>query len=176
MLSLVPGPWGRILLGITAAVGVGLAAHGWSTRHTPAAFGSIGAATRPPAAHPPVAASSSPPAAAGSPATAPGPGTPGPLLASQSFAPYAFLVWPGQLTAAGRAAETGLTITVRRHGAGIEVAAGVSGQPSSPAHYYPAGERVYVIEASLGDDSGNSDYNLGDDGIVVTNAQGRIIQ
>jgi hypothetical protein len=36
--------------------------------------------------------------------------------------------------------------------------------------------RVYVVEASLGDDSGNSDYSLGDDGLVVTDAQGRIIR
>jgi hypothetical protein len=35
---------------------------------------------------------------------------------------------------------------------------------------------VYVVEASLGDEAGNSDYNLGDDGVVVTDAQGRIVQ
>jgi hypothetical protein len=33
---------------------------------------------------------------------------------------------------------------------------------------------VYVVEVSLGDDSGGTDYNLGDDGLVVTNAQGRL--
>jgi hypothetical protein len=35
---------------------------------------------------------------------------------------------------------------------------------------------VYFIEASLGDDSGNSEYNYGDDGVLVTNADGRIVQ
>jgi hypothetical protein len=35
--------------------------------------------------------------------------------------------------------------------------------------------RPFVV-ASLGDDSGNSDYSLGDDGLVVTDAQGRIIR
>jgi hypothetical protein len=35
---------------------------------------------------------------------------------------------------------------------------------------------VYVVEASLGDDSGGTDYNLGDDGLIVTDAQGRILQ
>jgi hypothetical protein len=35
---------------------------------------------------------------------------------------------------------------------------------------------VYVIEASMGDDSGNSDYSLGDDGLAVTDSQGRIVQ
>jgi hypothetical protein len=35
---------------------------------------------------------------------------------------------------------------------------------------------VYVVEASLGDEAGHSDYNLGDDGVVVTDAHGRILQ
>jgi hypothetical protein len=35
---------------------------------------------------------------------------------------------------------------------------------------------VYVIEASLGDDSGSTDYSLGDDGLVVTDASGGIIR
>jgi len=35
---------------------------------------------------------------------------------------------------------------------------------------------VYVVEASMGDEAGSSDYNLGDDGVVVTDAHGRILQ
>jgi hypothetical protein len=56
----------------------------------------------------------------------------------------------------------------------LSVIATVNGQQGSP-HYYPLGEHVYVVEATMGDDSGNSDYNLGDDGLVVTDAQGRIV-
>jgi hypothetical protein len=41
---------------------------------------------------------------------------------------------------------------------------------------YVGGARVYVVEQSLGDDSGNSDYNLGDDALVVTDAKGGIIR
>ena len=74
------------------------------------------------------------------------------------------------------AALIGLSVTVHRHGTGISVTAGVNGQAASAPQYYPVGARVYVVEASLGDDSGNSDYNLGDDGIIVTDAQGRIVQ
>jgi hypothetical protein len=33
-----------------------------------------------------------------------------------------------------------------------------------------------VIEAAMGDDSGTSDYNLGDDGLVITDSRGRILQ
>jgi hypothetical protein len=35
---------------------------------------------------------------------------------------------------------------------------------------------VYVIEASMGDEAGSADYNLGDDGLVVTDAHGRIVR
>jgi hypothetical protein len=101
---------------------------------------------------------------------------PGPLLSSQSFAPYSYRVWPGAPSPAARAALTGLSISVSRQGSGVLVTAGVSGQPRGAPHFYPSGARVYVVEASMGDDSGTSDYNMGDDGLVVTNAQGRILK
>ncbi len=75
---------------------------------------------------------------------------------------------------AAQTALTGLTVSVHRQSAGLSVIASVNGQQGS-AHFYPLGVRVYIVEASLGDDSGNSDYNLGDDGIIVTDARGRIV-
>jgi hypothetical protein len=71
---------------------------------------------------------------------------------------------------------TGLSISVRRTGSDISVRAGASGQPQAPARSYHGGARVYVVEASLGDEAGNFDYNLGDDGVLVTDAHGRIVQ
>jgi hypothetical protein len=70
---------------------------------------------------------------------------------------------------------TGLSISVSKTGSGISVTAGLSGHPGAP-HAYPGGARVYVVEASMGDEAGTTDYNLGDDGVVVTDAQGRIVQ
>jgi hypothetical protein len=101
---------------------------------------------------------------------------PGPRLNAQSYASYSYRVWPGPVSSAAKVAGTGLAITVRRHGSGIMVTAGVAGQPPQPARFYPTGRAVYVVEATMGDDSGNSDYNLGDDGLVVTDSQGRILQ
>jgi hypothetical protein len=98
------------------------------------------------------------------------------MLSSQPYASYAFQVWPGPVSAAAKAARTGLMISVRRQGSGIVVTAGVAGQPAPPPRFYPAGTKVYVIEATMGDDSGNSDFNLGDDGLAVTDAQGRILR
>lgn len=181
---------GLTALAVTAIVGVVLAVHGWSARHSTAAFGSVASASVPPAspstpaqAHSPAppsgrSASSAPP---GGPAASSGPTasaapTAGPLLSAQAYAQYAFRVWPGPLSTSAKAAEAGLAISVRRQAGGLLVSAGVNGQPASPARRYPAGARVYVVEAALGDDSGNTDYNLGDDGLVVTDARGRIIQ
>lgn len=157
------GPRGTLVLALTGVLGAGLALHGWSARHTPAALGSIGRGAT--SSRPSVHATPSPTAAA----------SPGPLLRSQSFAPYAYAIWPGKLGPTAQAAQAGLTITVRRQGTGLSVVAGVTGQQTGAPHYYPLGARVYVIEASFGDDSGNSDYNLGDDGIIVTDANGRIV-
>jgi hypothetical protein len=78
------------------------------------------------------------------------------------------------VSTAAKQALTGLTVSVHRQPAGLSVTAGVVGQAAAP-HVYPTGARVYVVEASLGDDSGNSDYSLGDDGLVVTDSAGRVV-
>jgi hypothetical protein len=180
------GPLGVTLLGVTAVAGLVLAVHGWSGRHaglTPGALaggGSSPAVTAGPARHSRSAGPSASAAAPGASAAAPRASgaspqaSPGPLLSSQSYAQYSFRVWPGTPSASAQAALTGLSVKVHRQGSGISVTAGVIGQSAGAPTFYPRGAVVYVIEASLGDDSGNSDYSLGDDGLVVTDAQGRI--
>lgn len=174
------GPLGSALLGVTAIVALFLAVHGWSARQLPAAIGSVGGGSSQAAGTAPGSASS--PSAAGphSAATSGGAASsapaPGPLLSSQQYAPYSFRVWPGTLSGASRAAMTGLRITVHSKPGGINVSASVIGQAAPAPVFYPGGARVYVIEAAMGDDSGNSDFNLGDDGIVITDARGRILR
>jgi hypothetical protein len=65
---------------------------------------------------------------------------------------------------------------VHQQTTGLSITAGVNGQQAGQAHFYPHGAHVYVVEAAMGDDSGSSDYNLGDDGLVVTDSLGRIVQ
>jgi hypothetical protein len=79
------------------------------------------------------------------------------------------------MSQAARAAMTGLVV-VHRQGSGIEVTAGAAGQPNAAPAFYPAGVKVYVVEAALGDDSNNTDFNFGDDALVVTDSQGRIVR
>jgi hypothetical protein len=180
------------VLGVVALGGIALAVHGWAGRHALIAPGSLAGgashaaqstATPPangsghtaPSGSGPTAPSSARPTASGSGGQATH-STPGPLLSSQAYAQYSFLVWPGTPSSVARAAMTGLTISVHRTGPGITVTAGVTGQQAPSPAYYSTGAKVYVIEASLGDDSNNLDYNLGDDGLVVTNSAGRILR
>jgi hypothetical protein len=169
------------LLALAGLAGVLLAVHGWSARGSSAALGSIGGSSAGPA-RPSVSPSQAPPSSSVSPTAGPQPSsgpsaaTPGPLLSSQSYASYSFVVWPVKPSQAAKAALTGLSVTVHRQGNGISVVAGVNGQAAGTPHFYPTGDRVYVVEASMGDESGNTDYNLGDDGIIVTDAHGRIVQ
>jgi hypothetical protein len=173
------GPRGITLLAVSGVVGLLLAAHGWAGHNT---NGAVGSAVINPAAqesgHAPPAPTQAPSTAApttgavhsGAPAS-----SPGPLLKSQPFAQYAFGIWPGTPSGAAKSALAGLSISVRRQGTGLSISAAVNGQQPGAARFYPGGARVYVVEAAMGDDSGSSDYNLGDDGIVVTDVQGRIV-
>ena len=181
---------GIALLGVTGAVGLVLAVHGWSARSSTTLPGAIAGHSQAAADGPassrhaasntggvanrqagPVASATGTPSASPSAAT-----RIGPALASQSYAQYAFAVWPGAPSAAAKAAMTGLSISVSRTAGGIRVVAGVVGQSSTQAQVYAGGAKVYIVETSLGDDSGNADYNLGDDALIVTNAAGRILQ
>ncbi len=101
---------------------------------------------------------------------------PGPSLSSEPYASVAYQIWPGPVSSAASQALTGLAISVHQRASGLAVTAAARGQGPAISQIYPGGVRVYVVEASLGDDSGNLDYSLGDDGVVVTDAQGRIIQ
>jgi hypothetical protein len=172
------------VLAVVAVGGIALAAHGWSARHavlTPGSLAAGSSATSPAstagagsAPHHAATPRSASPTRSGAHRTSGG--SAGPLLRSQSYASYAFLVWPEIQSSSARAAMTGLTISVHRSGGGISVKAGVTGQQAPSAAFYPSGAKVYIVEASLGDDANNTDYSLGDDGLVVTDSGGRIVR
>ena len=178
------GPRGLAVLAAVALGGIALAAHGWSARNPVTPGPLAGGSPTATATHP--ASGGSPPHHGGArrARARPAPsgarhashGTAGPLLRSQSYASYSFLVWPEPPSSSAKAAMTGLAISVHRSGRGISVTAGARGQPPSSPSFYPSGAKVYVIEASLGDDANDSDYSLGDDGLVVTDSSGRIVR
>ena len=182
------GRWGLAVLAVTGVAGLVLAIHGWSGAGASAApslaGGPLGTASAAPSGPVPSSASQAT-SAAGAPAppAARSPGAagssspaPGPLLSSEPFASVAYQIWPGPVSGTAHQALTGLAISVHNRGSGLAVTAAARGQGAAATHLYRGGVRVYVVEATMGDDSGNSDYSLGDDGLVVTDAQGRIIQ
>jgi hypothetical protein len=181
------GRWGLAVLAATGVAGLVLAIHGWSGSGAhaapPLAVGPLGTASAAPSRTVPSPSQATSPAGAPAASAANSPGaagssspTPGPLLSSEPFASVAYQIWPGPVSSTARQALTGLAISVHNRGTGLAVTAAARGQGAAATHLYRGGVRVYVVEASLGDDSGNSDYSLGDDGLVVTDAQGRIIR
>jgi hypothetical protein len=158
----VMGPRGIALLSVTGIAGVILAVHGWSQRGT----GLIAGQPQPGA--PPAAA----PSASGSASAAAGP-----ALSSEPYASYSYQVWPGPLSANGKLAMAGFTLSVTGRGGGIALKATNDGQAlTSASHFYPGGAKVYVIDSTLGDEGGNVDYNTADDGLVVTNSRGQVLR
>jgi hypothetical protein len=185
---------GLLLLAAAGLVGVGLAVHGYGHGAVIAAGpgGGLGSPASVAGSHTRASATSrstsssssnasspsktSPSSNASSPSTAPSQKL-GPLLSSTQYAPYALRIYPGPESSQARQATAGFTIQVTPHARtiGLKVAASGSGQAAQTSTF-PAGDRVYFIEASLGDESGSVDYNFGDDGVVVTNAHGYIVQ
>jgi len=189
---------GAAVLSVVGVLAVGLAVHG---AHQPGLglTGSTGPAgapgtiatgpspTPPPTSRPSAPARPAPrsahPTATPRPTT-PSPGataTPavklGPALASSQYAPYAFKIYPGTPTAQAQQALAGFRTSVRRSGQALDLTIDVLGSGQAPVHQtYTAGDTIYFVEANLGDDTGSSEFNFGDDGVIATNPKGRIIE
>jgi hypothetical protein len=98
------------------------------------------------------------------------------LLSSTPYAQYAFQLYPGTPSAATDQALAGFQASVIPEGLQVRLKVAILGSTQPPiVHLYPNSDRIYFVEANMGDDPGASEYNFGDDGLVVTNAQGRIV-
>src|SRR5579875_3671611 len=176
------------VVGLAAVVGIGLAVHGYSHGLSLGRPGGLlGAPAPTTATSRPTPTTSKPTTAASHPrssgraSTGPQPTAAqqklGPLLSSTPYAQFAYQVYPGPRSAQAQLALAGFNVVVKRSGGHIVLSVSASGSSGPPqVSTYPAGDRVYFIEASFGDDSGHAEYNFGDDGLLVTNSQGRIVQ
>ena len=164
------GPRGLTVLSIAGIVGLLFGVVGWKQR-------GIDTVTAPP-----VAATSSSAAASSPSATAaavPASAVPtsaaaaaGPLLSSMPYASFAYLVWPGPVSADGKLAMSRWKLTVTRQAGGITVQAAEDGQSmASVSRFYPGGAKVYILDSDLGADAaGNTN-----EGLEVTNTQGQVL-
>jgi hypothetical protein len=113
---------------------------------------------------------SSPSAAATVPASAAA--AAGPLLSSMPYAPFAYLVWPGPVSADGKIAMSRWTLTVTRQAGGITVQAAEDGQSmASVSHFYPGGAKVYILDSDLAANAPGTT----NEGLEVTNTQGQVL-
>jgi hypothetical protein len=160
------GPRGLTVLSIAGIAGLLFGVVGWKQRGVDAV------------AAPPVAASSSPAPATASPPSATGTAPvsaaagAGPLLSSMPYASFAYLVWPGPVSADGKIAMSRWKLTVTRQAGGIMVQAAEDGQSmASVSHFYAGGAKVYILDSDLSADApGNTN-----EGLEVTNTQGQVL-
>ncbi len=175
---------GLIVLAVAATGAVGLAFHGYghgiSPNGTSLAVGSTavspstGKSAPASSSSTPTTSSSAAPSGSSTSTTAP---KLGPLLSSTQYASVAYKVYPGPESAQAKAATAGFNISVKLSGNTEVLSVSLVGASASPqSSTFQKGDSVYFIETTLGDDSGNRDYSGGGDGIIVTNAQGRIVE
>lgn len=170
------GRRGAVALSLAALAAAVLAVHGYGSP------GSLGVA--PLTGTRPLASSTTPtptPTPGARPASSPSAqptssATPGPLLSSTSYAPYTYQLYPGAPSSTARLALSGFAYKVKSQGSSIVFTLDILGGGQAPVtNTYPASDHVYFVEASFGDDAQNTEYNFGDDGLVVTNASGHVV-
>ena len=160
------GPRGLTVLSIAGIAGLLFGVVGWKQR-------GIYTVTAPPvAATSSPAAASSPSATATATVPASAAGAAGPLLSSMPYASFAYLVWPGPVSADGKLAMSRWKLTVTSQAGGITVQAAEDGQSmASVSRFYPGGAKVYILDSDLGADAaGNTN-----EGLEVTNTQGQVL-
>lgn len=156
------GPRGLTVLSIAGIAGLLFGVVGWKQR-------GIYTVTAPPVAATSSPAATSPPSAT---AVLPASAAAGPLLSSMPYASFAYLVWPGPVSADGKLAMSRWKLTVTRQAGGITVQAAEDGQSmASVSGFYPGGAKVYILDSDLGADAaGNTN-----EGLEVTNTQGQVL-
>jgi hypothetical protein len=153
------GPRGLSVLSIAGVAGLLFGVVGWKQ----ASIDTAAAAQAPAGTSSPSAAATVPPAAAAAA---------GPLLSSMPYAPFAYLVWPGPVSADGKLAMSRWKLTVTRQAGGITVQAAEDGQSmASVSHFYPGGAKVYILDSDLGATAPGTT----NEGLEVTNTQGQVL-
>ena len=111
------------------------------------------------------------PPAASSGQTAPATG--GTLLSSEPYYSYTYAIAPGNLSPEARAALDGYNMTVSNGGSGENVTLSISGRSATVS--LQGGKTLYIVETSFGDDAPGYEGSLGDDGFVLVDQNGYVV-
>jgi hypothetical protein len=117
-----------------------------------------------------------PPRARPAPGATAAPQGTGPLLSQTRYARYAYQVYPETGSARTVRALTGFRLAFRPvTPETVQVAVTVLQDNTTQTAAFDRHDRLYFIEARWGDDGFDGETNFGDDGFVLTDAQGHII-
>ncbi|MCL6596867.1 MAG: hypothetical protein K6V73_11780 [Firmicutes bacterium] len=97
------------------------------------------------------------------------------LLAQSPYAPYAVPVYPRRAAQAAQALD-GFVLRVVAAGALRTVEVSIPGAGVVYSQKIDPGDRVYFVEGQMSDDAPGTDVNGGDDGVIITDARGYILQ
>jgi len=98
-------------------------------------------------------------------------------LSSTQYAGFTYLIYPGPVSASAQQAMAGYSISTQSSGGNVVIAVSAAGSSQTASKKtYPSTDKIYFVEANLGDDSGATELDPSDDGLVVTNPQGRIVE
>lgn len=102
----------------------------------------------------------------------------GPPLSQTSYIAAAYQIYPGPLDANARRALAGFTASFDPGSQGVTMTISAVGSGQPPLRRtFDSSDKVYFVETRWGDDDvrSNAEFNFGDDGLILTNADGRII-
>lgn len=172
------GRRGAAAMSVAALAATILAIHGYGSPGSPGLTGTGSIPTAHSSPSPGRSGGTPTPSPSSSPSPSPSAsGTPGPLLSSTPYASYTYQLYPGTASAVARQALAGFSYTAQKSGSSVDFTLHISSGGQAPVqHTYPAADHIYFVEENFGDDSGNSEYNFGDDGLLVTDASGHVVQ
>ena len=103
--------------------------------------------------------------------------TTGTLFASVQYAQFAYLISNNTLSSQAQAALAGFNLSRTQYNNGTTLM-GITliGSVNKQTLTLKPGYKLYIIEASFGDDSFGGESNLGDDGFVEVSPNGYIVQ
>ena len=99
------------------------------------------------------------------------------LFSSTQYAQYSYQVYPGSLSQQAKAAMSGFNISYSAlQNGSTSISITLQGTGQSQAITLRPGYKLYVVEASFGDDGYTFDSALGDDGFIMVDPSGYLTQ
>ncbi len=98
------------------------------------------------------------------------------FFSSTPYYPYAYQIFPGNMSQQARAAMSGFALRAAALPNGsTNVTISLMSTSQNQSIVLGQGYSLYIIETTFGDDGYNAEYSLGDDGFIVVNQSGYVV-